>query len=148
MKSRVERFLDFFENRPLGPSCAFLIALAVAHIPLVVRIAAFCDSKLSWFPDGLSEKAVLGLGWVCDIFLGLFFLLAVIAIFLPLFPLFCRRFKLAGKMFLAVLVSLWLAAVVLFLTGRLFFAFGLETQGIENSSVDHVVSERLARVYR
>ena len=133
MRAIMKKTVAFLDDHPCMPSVVYLAALALAYVPVVIRVGGFCDSKLSPI-DGLSDTAIVVLGRICDVSLLVSTVLGMVMFLLAFVMLVARHFRTAAKMFISSALAVFLTIALLVTTGPLLFVFGVETAEIEESA--------------
>ena len=124
------KILDWFDGYPYRISIIYLSLLALSFVPICLRVGNFFESRWNPFPK-FSETQVLALGYVYDKFLLIALMMGVARCVVPIMPLLFGRFRTAAKMFVGMLLALFLTAVVFFCMGPFVYCFSSEMDASE-----------------
>ena len=122
--------LDWLGGRPYRISVVYLVFLTLSFVPLVLRVGNLFQLWWNPFPK-FSETQVLILGCVYDKLLLVALLAGVAMCVAPLLPLLFGRIRTAAKMFVGMLLALFLTAVVFFCMGPFAYCFSSEVDATE-----------------
>ena len=124
------KILDWFDGYPYRVSVMYLLLLALSFVPICLRVGNFFASRWNPFPK-FSESQVLVLGCVYDKLLLIALMTGVVMCVAPLLPLLFGRIRTSAKMFVGMLLALFLTAVVFFCMGPFVYCFSSEMDATE-----------------
>lgn len=122
--------LDWLDGRPYRISVVYLGFLTLSFVPLVLRVGNLFQLWWNPFPK-FSESQLLVLGYVYDKLLLIALMMGVAMCVVPIMPLLFGRFRTAAKMFVGMLLALFLTAVVFFCMGPFVYCFSSEMDASE-----------------
>lgn len=120
----------WLDGRPYRIAVIYLCLLTLSFVPLVLRVGNLFQLWWNPFPK-FSETQVLVLGYVYDKLLLVALLTGVSMCVAPVFPLLFGRFRTAAKMFVGMLLALFLTVVVFFCMGPFVYCFSSEMDATE-----------------